>query len=259
MPMRPLARVRISIHGWTIPCILFGVISIVFLFPFTASAAPLILNDTNEAPLTTINHDGFVDIIATEAFRRAGLTYHLVKRPAERALIDSNKGILDGELSRIEGLEKQYPNLVRVPEVLVTWLFTAFSKQDDIPANLAAINQHTVGFIKGWKIFEQMTAGAKTVLTANDPNQLFRMLHLERVEVILYMHAGGNVLIEQQGLRGIHALTPPLATRDMFIYLNKRHAKLIARLSNALRNLKADGFYQRTYDKALSRYRSPQP
>ena len=58
-----------------------------------------------------------------------GVELRLVKLPAERGLINANAGIEDGDLARITGLEKQYPNLVRVPEKLVDLDFTAFSKQ----------------------------------------------------------------------------------------------------------------------------------
>ena len=77
----------------------------------------LVLNDINEPPYTNTERTGFLDIIATEAFRRAGLELRLVKLPAERALLLANNGIEDGDLTRIPGLETQYPNLIRVPQV----------------------------------------------------------------------------------------------------------------------------------------------
>jgi len=220
----------------------------------------LVLNDTNEAPFTTADRDGFLDIVAGEAFRRAGVELRLVKLPAERGLINANAGIEDGDMARIAGLEKQYPNLVRVPEKLVDWEFSAFSKDTSIPSNWKAIRQHSVGHIKGWKIYEQNLAGAERVTTADDPAQLFRLLDLNRIEVALYEHSFGVALARQQGLKGVRPLAPPLANREMFIYLHKRHANLAPRIADALRAMKREGFYQRVYSQKLMPYReAPAP
>jgi polar amino acid transport system substrate-binding protein len=219
---------------------------------FATEKPVLELNDTNDPPFTTEDRNGFLDVVAGEAFRRVGVELRLVKQPAERALINANAGVLDGDLTRIAGLKKQYPNLVRVPEKLVDWEFTAFSKDASIPSNWTAIRQHSVGHIKGWKIYEQNLSGAERVVTADDPEQLFRLLELNRIEVALYMRWMGLALIRQHGLKDVHVLAPPLATREMFIYLNKRHADLVPRLADALRAMKRDGFYERaTRDKLL--------
>jgi polar amino acid transport system substrate-binding protein len=215
----------------------------------------LVLNDTNEPPFTTADRDGFLDIIAGEAFRRAGVELRLVKLPAERGLINANAGIEDGDMVRIAGLEKQYPNLVRVPEKLVDWEFAAFSKNAEIPSNWNAIRQRSVGYIKGWKIYEQHLAGAEHVITADDPEQLFRLLDLNRIDVALYERSFGMALTKQQGLRVARPLAPTLASREMFIYLHKRHVKLAPRLADALRAMKRDGFYRRVYNEKLKPYR----
>lgn len=215
----------------------------------------LVLNDTNEPPYTTPERTGFLDVIAGEAFRRIGFELRLVKLPPERGLINANAGIEDGDMARIAGLEKQYPNLMRVPEKLVDWEFSAFSKDTSIPSSWKAIRQRSVGHIKGWKIYEQNLAGAEHVTTADDPGQLFRLLDLNRIEVALYERSLGAALAKQQGLKTVLPLAPPLATREMFIYLNKRHTELVPRLADALRAMKRDGFYQRMYNEKLKPYR----
>jgi len=72
-----------------------------------------------------------------------------------RALLLSNSGVADGELNRLFGIETQYPNLIRVPEKMGDWCFAAFSKDASIPGNFDAIRGRTVGFIRGWKIYER--------------------------------------------------------------------------------------------------------
>ena len=218
----------------------------------------LVLNDTNDPPYTTPAGDGYLDVIAREAFRRAGVELRLVKLPAERGLQNANAGIDDGDMARIAGLEKQYPNLIRVPEKLTDWVFVAFSKDRTIPASWTAIRRRSVGHIKGWKIYERALGDAERVTTADDPEQLFRLLELGRIEVALYERWLGLALARKHGLKDVAPLSPALARREMFIYLHKRHAALVPKIAEALRAMKRESFYERTYREKLAPWRKVQ-
>jgi len=209
-----------------------------------ANEPTLVLNNTTEAPFTTEAGDGFLDIVVGEAFRRAGLRLKLVKLPAERGLINANAGIEDGDLIRIAGLEKNYPNLVRVPEKLLDMHYTAFARQaNPTEASWAALEPFTVGHIKGWKIYEQNLKPNTHITTAGDPDQLFAMLDKNRIDVALYERWRGYALAKQMQLQGVRVVEPPLAVREMFIYLNKRHADKAPAIAAALRAIKAEGIY----------------
>lgn len=94
-----------------------GLVSI-FSHPVKAEEeTTIVLNTTGNAPLNTPDQQGFVDLVATEAFQRIGVRVKTVKLPAERGLINANQGIHDGEMLRVGGLDKIYHNLVMVPEV----------------------------------------------------------------------------------------------------------------------------------------------
>ena len=67
------------------------------------------------------------------------------------------------------------------------------------------------------------------------------------MEVVLYMRWMGLAKIREQGLQGVVVLEPPIATREMFIYLHKRHAELVPKIAAALRDLKKEGFYERQF------------
>lgn len=236
------------------PIVLMSAALLVLAQAVTAAPRVLVLNDVNEPPYTTSARSGFLDVIVGEAFRRLGYELRLVKLPPERGLINANAGIEDGDLTRIAGIEKLYPNLVRVPEKLMDWEFTAFSKDVSIPSNWPQLRQRSVGHIKGWKIYEQNFAGAGRVSTADDPDQLFRLLDLNRIEVALYERWIGLAFLRQQGLKGIRPLAPVLATREMFIYLHRRHASLAPKLADSLRAMKREGIYQRVYREKLNPY-----
>ena len=213
----------------------------------------LMLNDTNEPPFTTLAGDGFLDIILDEVFRRAGLRLKLVKVPAERALMNANAGIEDGDLSRIAGLEQDYPNLVRVPEKLIDWTFVAFTRHDTpAQANWGTLVSFAVGHVKGWKIFEKNLWPATLVTTAENPGQLFAMLGKNRIDVALYERWMGYALAQQMNLTDVRVVEPPLAVREMFIYLHQRHADKIPAIAAALQAIKAEGSYTKVCREKLA-------
>jgi polar amino acid transport system substrate-binding protein len=244
----PRAAQRVRTGLWTV------VLLCAWSAATAAERAVLVLNDTNEPPYTTESRDGFLDLVAGEAFRRAGAELRLVKLPAERGLLNANAGVEDGDLTRIAGLEKQYPNLLRVPEKLMDWEFAAFSNNAAIVPKWPVLQRHAVGYIKGWKIYEQHLAAAERVVTADDPTQLFRLLELNRIEVALYERWLGLALARQLGLKKVQPLTPSLATREMYIYLHRRHAVVVPKLAEALRAVKREGLYARLYREKVSRY-----
>lgn len=235
------------------PFMLAGTLLLMASAVCRAEAPLLTLNDASEPPFTTADGKGFLDVVAGEAFRRAGVQLRLVRLPAERGLINANAGTDDGDLARIAGLETQYPNLIRVPEKLIDWEFTAFSKKASLSTSWDALRARPVGHIRGWKIYEKQLAGAPSVVTADDSAQLFRQLQLNRIEVALYERWLGLSLLKRMDIKGIAPLEPPIAKREMYIYLHKRHAALVPKLADALRAIKAEGMYDRLYrEKVLS-------
>ncbi|MBI3775691.1 MAG: transporter substrate-binding domain-containing protein [Gammaproteobacteria bacterium] len=244
-------------HWFHVSCVL-SIGAQLSVAAFAAGPATLVLNDTNEAPFTTPAGDGFLDVIAGEAFKRAGLQLKLVKLPAERALLNANAGIEDGDLTRIAGLEKDYPNLVRVPEKLVDWTFMAFTRQAKVTqASWANLEPLMVGHIKGWKIYEKNLRPATQIATAGDPEQLFTMLDKGRIDVALYERWLGYALAKQMNITNVQAIEPPLAVREMFIYLNQRHADKVPVIAAALRAIKAEGMYSKVCREKIAPLATP--
>lgn len=222
-----------------------------------ASADRLVLNNTNEPPFTNTEATGFLDIILREAFKRAGVEdLELVSLPAERGLLSADSGLIDGDVTRIKGLDKQYPNLVRVDEKLVDWEFVAYTARDDIRSSWEDVRRYYVGFITGWKIYEKALEGAENTLPVSDPRALFRLLRLKRADLVLYARWMGEVHLAQEGITNVHPLLPPLAVREMFIYLHKRHQALAIRLADALRAIKEEGMYDSVRARSLAPYQT---
>ena len=76
----------------------------------------------------------------------------------------------------------------------------------------------------------------------------------QRADMAVYSRFEGQEMIDQLGLQSIRALEPPLATRAMFLYLNKKHLQLIPALTKQLQNMKDDDTYDRIFEKTLGPY-----
>ncbi len=218
----------------------------------------LVLNNPTAPPFTTAAHDGLLDVVVGEAFHRAGLKLKLVKLPAERGLINANEDIDDGDLSRIAGIEKVYPNLVRVPEKIFNMDFVAFTRSDLIKqASWQNLQPYSVVYIKGWKIFEQNLLPKTEITTAEGPEQIMNMLVLGRVQFSLYSRWMGLAIAKRMGITDVRVVEPALAERAMYIYLNKRYASYIPALTTALRAIKREGLYTRVCQEKFSAIAPP--
>jgi polar amino acid transport system substrate-binding protein len=229
---------------------------LVSIFPHPVKAeeeTTIVLNTTGNAPLNTPDQQGFVDLVATEAFQRIGVRVKTVKLPAERGLINANQGIHDGEMLRVGGLDKIYQNLVMVPEKIMDGYFVAFSKKDiDLSSGWSALEPYSVVFINGWKILEKNVPAKTSVIKVRSATLLFPMLELGRADIVLYEQWGGLYLLAGYQPTTIRELKPPLASRPLYMYLNKAHQDMVPEVSNALQQMKADGSYQKIVDRILT-------
>jgi polar amino acid transport system substrate-binding protein len=191
-------------------------------------------------------------LIIKEAFRRIGMEARVVHLPSERALVNANQGIDDGDFVRIAGIEKRYPNLIMVEEKICEFEFAAFSRHQGVTiTDWQSLKPYNVGIITGWKILEANITESRSLTKVSTPEALFDLLLHDRADLVVFDRLQGNALIKERGLSGVKALSPLLAQRDMYLYLHKRHAGLVPKLAEALRQMKQDGTHQRLIDSVL--------
>lgn len=220
----------------------------------TRAADKIILNTGVLAPYSTPDRKGFLDQIVAATFREIGLDAELQIFPTatERSLLNANAGIEDGLALRIAGLEKQYPNLIRVPEVLIVNDFVAYTTKLKIATdNWKSIEPYIVSYIIGWKVFERNVPHAKEITLARDADQLFGLLHNGRADLVLYERWQGLERAKAIGINA-YALEPPLVRTEMYLYLHTKHAALVPRVAQALARLKKSGAYQRIFDATIA-------
>jgi polar amino acid transport system substrate-binding protein len=135
---------------------------------------------------------------------------------------------------------------VQVPEAFIGISFVAFARKNiTLPQGWASLAPYRVGFITGWKTFEAEATQARVVNKVDGPEQLFRMLEADRIDLALYTLADGQALLKQGNLSGIAVVQPHLLEVDMYLYLHQRHADWASQIAIALKAMKRDGTHQR--------------
>ena len=223
--------------------ILFWLAAMVFLPLGTAYAERpvLTIGTTNSPPLSLPDQTGMLDRMLKEAFARIGVEVRFVTLPSERSLIEAEHGVIDGDSNRVAGLEARYPHLIQVPESNMTYEFMAFATRPDMPIkSWADLNAMHVAHVIGWKIFED-NVSAFQVTKLPTSKQLFLFLQAGRADVALFDRIGGGFLLGQLKGKPVYAIEPPLAKREMFLYLHARHADKVPALAKALRAMKEEG------------------
>lgn len=209
-----------------------------------AAGETLVLNTGTREPYTTQDKRGFLDVLIAEAFRRVGQKAEVqVYQASARAMAQANDGIDDGFAMRVKGLTATYPNMVMVPEKVIDNDFVALSKGPAFPTpDWSVLDDHDVAYILGWKIFEANLGDHGGVVLPRNADQLVELLRKDRVDVILYERWQGAWRAKNSGLTAV-VHEPPLASVPMYMYLHKKHAALVDKVSTALRDMKADGTY----------------
>ncbi len=169
-----------------------------------------------------------------------------------RALINANENIDHGVTMRIKGLEKKFPNLLRVDERLIENNFVAYSTGLNFTTdNWKSLEPYVVAHINGWVIFERNLGPTQEKQAVKEPSQMFSMLEKGRVEVALYEQWQGLQRAKDTGIK-VKIHQPPLASVNMYMYVHKDHAHLAPKLAEALREIKADGTYQEIFNRTLT-------
>ncbi|MCA1755678.1 MAG: transporter substrate-binding domain-containing protein [Spirochaeta sp.] len=225
----------------------------ILILPVAATASqPLVLATADTPPFSAHDGSGFYDHVLHETFSHMDIELEIRHLPSERALHDANSGRLDGEFGRIEAIGTLYPNLRMVHEPLAIWEFSAFVRAGDrTPADFNELGDYHVGYIRGWKIYEENVTETHSLSIAASEQQLFTMLQAGRIEVALYNKLRGLAWIARNPSADIMLAPEPLAVRPIYLFLHHRHADLIPELETALRSIKTDGTYDRFYREPL--------
>lgn len=174
------------------------------------------------------------------AARRAGIGVNMQALPGERGMIMANKGDVDGAIGRTLLAAGDYPDLVAVPEPVYLYAPSAYAyKPFDVKGGWQALRGHTVCMRRGYTLTEKRTSGLQRQRLENDAS-LLRMLRNGGCEIAV-MDAHNKAM--QAAMATDHdllRLSPPLEEVPLYLFLHKRHAALVPRFAEALKQVKRE-------------------
>jgi len=226
-----------------------------------ASHIMMALSVHAQAPLVFSMADDAVSKVSEkvlqEAYQRVGIQIQIKTFPGERAIQMANTGATDGEVNRIRGIEKMYSNLAMAPVAVTVVEGVVFAKSFDFHvAGWDSLKPYRIGIRIGTKFAERGTQGMN-VEPVGDNKMLLMKLDAGRNDVIVTARIEGLSQIRQLRLQGIKILEPPLATLNLYHYLNKKHTSLIPNLTKVLSEMESEGMIRAIREQAIEDLLAP--
>lgn len=191
--------------------------------------------------------------VSREAFRRLGHTLSFKPLPLERALIEANKGIVDGDLMRTTQGLAQYPELQPVSVAVARDDFVAFGIGQQLsPAGWSSLKGWRLASIRGIKMVESLGPGYQ-VDYLSSPTQLFSFIAAGRADLAI-LTRGSACLPQKMGLTQIQIQEPALGNLSFYLHLHRQHAELLPRLEATLQTMERDGTLARIKAQVLQKW-----
>lgn len=213
------------------------VVALVFLFSPAMAQSVLTFSAIQDSDNSEISA-----LVLKEAYKKIGIDVYITPFPAKRSLFYANEGMADGELFRINGMEKKFTNLIRVPVAINQLEAMVMTKSADFTVSgWQSLTPYKLAIRRGVKFSEIGTEGMRRV-TFNNNLALGRiLLENSEVDVSVIARVNGLQVMEELGDKALHFLQPPLNIYPLFHYLHKKHEKLVPKLVTVLEDMKEKG------------------
>ena len=229
-----------------ITCLLILIIS-----PQVMANESLVLSGSD----STMDHYIFSNILK-QVYSDIGIDTEFTPLPSARSLVNANRGITDGEIARIKGLNKLYKDLIQVPIPIMTSGIYALSLKKLPIKSWQDVSKYSVAYRRGIQIIKkeidkyQIQSGV-----VSKDLDLIHFLLRGRADIILQdkgLAISSMAKIRDKGMSisGIQFIEPPLTDVNLYHYLNKKHRHLLAAITQALNKMKKSG----ELDKKIETY-----
>ncbi|APW38179.1 hypothetical protein RD110_14035 [Rhodoferax koreense] len=202
-----------------------------------------------DSPLSDI-----AERVITEAGRRAGIAMQFQRMPLTRSIGLVSDGELDGDLMRIDGIDRNDPNLLRLSVSHVTAEVAAYGHSAGFEGRgRDDLRLMRFGIPKGVAVLRKYTEGLQVTETQTNAT-LFDMLSAGRFDVVLMTHVDAEVALRERPVPGVVRWPHAWASEPLYFVLHRRHAEVGARLERALREMQREGLPRKYYVEGLKHY-----
>lgn len=197
---------------------------VLLLFSESVSANDkMVFSTGKEATIQNIS-----ELVLIEAYDKIGYEIEVRRLPNARALFSSNCGDVDGEVSRVKGINRDFDNLIQIPVAINFLEGYAFSKKPSLEiTNWESLRDYKLVCVKGVKFVEanlkkrNIDCYEVTFFT-----QAVKLLQVERFDTAVFPRINGISAIRDAKVQDIQPVGRPLIKAKLYHYLHKKHAKV---------------------------------
>ncbi len=199
--------------------------------------------------------------IYTEAFDRMGYSFSCYYSTSKRAAIDANTGDYDGTASRNYNfnIDNEYPNLIRVEEVIYKAIMSVYSLNDEIKIDgweSLKNQEYMVGIKRGMKEIENNIynfVNEENVIIGNDSEQLIHMLEAERIDFFIDSYDQIDQILKSDEFKDKNILDAGTISEVLlYPYFHVKNIELVEEFKDILKAMKEDGSYNQIVNNIIN-------
>lgn len=191
--------------------------------------------------------------IVQEVYAELGIDVEFQQYPAMRGVVLANAGTVDGDVARIDGIERSYPNLIRVPTPIFQLRAYAYGLDERISVDdWSDLQGLRVGIIYGVEYMEVGTRGIERERYQRF-DAMFNALFARRIDVAISSRPQvAEISVINQDQTKLHILGRPLRDAPLYHVLHKKHGELVSRVDRQLRSMQETGRLDELYQSLLA-------
>ncbi|MDO6446785.1 hypothetical protein Q4493_13455 [Colwellia sp. 1_MG-2023] len=216
---------------------------ILILFSTSSFAKTITLSRGHDAALQS-----FSELVLHDAYQKIGIQLNIIHTPVGRSLLLANNGEVDGEVSRIINIEKEYKNLIRVPVPINYVDIRMFSYNKILLMHNADISSfYRIGCVKGVILIKKIISELdETCQSVTGFKQAVAMLNQNKLDAILLPLSVGLYFKKADSQFFTSFYGDTLGSEPLFHYLHKKHYELVPKLTAILNDMDID-FITKSY------------
>ncbi len=183
------------------------------------------------------------EAVLAAAYGKLGINILITPLPNSRSLIAADGGQVDGDVSRIAGIESKFHHLIRIPVAINAVKVAAFSHVQSVSINSPKeLARFKLVCSRGVKLVELLVEAENlNCHEANNFEQALKFLQLKRADMALLPVENAVKVIRENSMEGVFQVSESLIERELFHYLHERHRKLASQLELVLREMENTG------------------
>lgn len=183
--------------------------------------------------------------VLTELDRRLD-SIEIIFKPmeGERSVKLVQAGFNDGDCCRVPAVFQSDERLIFVKPSFASIRWNAFVRNKNITiSSFEELKPHAVGAVIGWKLAVNKIrkVAPEDYQILDTPEQMFRMLSKQRIDVGVIGYLSGLNVISELNLTNISAIQPPLAITPLHLMLSAKHRDIVPEIEAVLETMVRDG------------------